>query len=47
MITIENTSQKSITRTCRSVHQTGFLWGLVQALVRSTTHRFSAVRVPV
>lgn len=43
MITAEKAIQKSMTRARRSVHHTSFLWALVQACVRSTTHRLPAV----
>ncbi len=44
MTTAEKASQNATTRARRSVHQTSFLWALVQALVRSTTQRWVAAR---
>ena len=41
-ITPEKASQKSMTRSRRSVHHTSFLWALLQEFVRSTTQRFVA-----
>ena len=43
MTTSEKASQKSMTRSQRSVHHTSFLWALFQEFVRSTTQRFVAV----
>ena len=40
--TSEKATQKSITRSRRSVHHTSFLWALFQEFVRSTTQRFVA-----
>ena len=43
MTTSEKATQKSITRSRRSVHHTNyFLWALFQEFVRSTTQRFVA-----
>ena len=40
MTTSEKASQKSMTRSQRSVHHTSFLCALFQEFVRSTTQRF-------
>ena len=43
MTTLENVIQKSITRSRRSVHHTGFLWASCQGFFLSTTHRKPAL----
>ena len=43
MIAADNAIQNATTPARRSVHQTSFLWALVQAMVRSTTPRCPAV----
>lgn len=42
MITAEKASQNATTAPRHAVHQTSFLWALVQALVRSTGQRCEA-----
>jgi hypothetical protein len=39
MIAVDKLIQNATTVARRSVHQTSFLWALVHAVVRSTTHR--------
>ncbi len=42
MIAAEQVRQNAMTGALRSVHQTSFVYALVQALVRSTGHRAEA-----
>ena len=44
MTTSEKATQKSMTRSRRSVHHTNFLWAFFQEFVRSTTQRFARLK---
>ncbi len=43
MMAVKTAIPKATTTARRSVHQTSFLWALIQAVVRSTTQRCPAV----